>query len=182
MRNVIWLVWDGQTLLGLFAVAPDADRRATHARVEQSMRRQDDPQGHTVRVEPWTVAAPDEPPHADEIRAQRRTILERVDSEWGLLDIPSMGTAHFPRLDTYLVVPYRNTLVCPAFQFDHSRVLWPGFRDVLALFRDAGWDDFSIMVWFVTRQGVSDGDTPALLIRDEPDGVLEAVRVTAARR
>lgn len=95
------------------------------------------------------------------------------------MEIASMGTAHFFHLDTYLLVPYRNRLVVPAFQFDQWRELWPGLRDVLKVFRDSGWDEFSITAWFVSRQGSADGDVPALLIRDEPERVLAAARITA---
>lgn len=179
MRNTVWLVWDGQALLEVCAMAADAEHRAAEARAGQGIRRQNDPQGRSVRVEPRTVSPPSEPPRPDDVGKQQDAILERVDRDWGLLEIPPMGTAHFFHLDTYLVVPYRNRLVCPAFQFDHWRELWPGFRDVLGLFRDAGWDEFSIVTWFAGPQGATDGDIPAVLIRDEPERVLHAARVTA---
>ena len=48
------------------------------------------------------------------------------------------------------------------------------------MFRDVGTDEFSITAWFVSRQGSADGAVPALLIRDEPDRVLQAARRTTA--
>jgi hypothetical protein len=173
------MVRDGQALLGVFAFRVDAERRAAEIRAEHSPRREDDPQGSSVRIEPWTIAPPSGLPPFEGAGRQHEAVLERVNREWGLLEIMSMGTAHFVHFDTYLLVPYRNRLVAPAFQFDHWRQLWPGFRDVLKVFRDSGWDEFSITAWFVSRQGAADGDVPALLIRDEPERVLDAAQVTA---
>jgi hypothetical protein len=179
VKDLVWLVWDGQALLGMYAARVDAERRQRERRAENGVQDDRDPQGWSVRVEPWTSAPPSGLPPFERPRDQRRAILGRVDREWGLLSIPEMGTGHCLHLDTYLVVPYENRLTCPAFQFDHWRELWPGFRDVLKVFRDAGWDEFSITSWFVSRQGSADGDTPALLIRDAPDRVLTAARSTA---
>jgi hypothetical protein len=87
-----------------------------------------------------------------------------------------MGTGHFYRFDTYLAVPYQNMLTFPAFQFDQGRDLWPGFVDVLMVLRDAGGDQFAITVWFVSHHGAANGDIPALVIRDDPDGAIAAAR------
>lgn len=178
MRDVIWLVREGQALRGLFAARADAERRAIEVQAEQDARRTEPPRW-ALRVEPCTIAPPSGLPPFEEAGRQHEAILEQVDREWGLLEIASMGTAHFFHLDTYLLVPYRNRLVVPAFQFDQWRELWPGLRDVLKVFRDSGWDEFSITAWFVSRQGSADGDVPALLIRDEPERVLAAARITA---
>ncbi|WP_169744224.1 3'-5' exonuclease [Knoellia aerolata] len=180
MRDMIWLVREGQALVGAFAMRTDAERRAAEARAEQG--RDGEPEGWAVRVEPWTITPPSGLPPFEEAGRQHEAILEQMDREWGLLEIAPMGTAHFFHLDTYLLVPYRNRLVVPAFQFDQWRQLWPGFRDVLKVFRDSGWDEFSITAWFVSHQGSADGDVPALLIRDEPERVLDAARISAADR
>ena len=179
MRDVVWLVRDGRALVAMYALRSDAERRVVERRAERGIRDDRDPKGWSVLVEPWTIAPPSGLPPFERAGEQRRAVLEQVDREWGLLSIPEMGTGHCLHLDTYLVVPYSNVLTCPGFQFDHWRRLLPGFREVLKVFRDAGWDEFSIVGWFVSRQGSADGDTPALLIRDEPDRVLAAARSSA---
>ncbi|CAN7246026.1 hypothetical protein [Knoellia sp. LjRoot47] len=134
-----------------------------------------------MRVEPWTVAPPSGPPSLDSRAGeQHRALLDYIHREWGLLNIPEMGTGHFLHLDTYLMVPYDNRLTCPAFQFDHERRLWPRFREALGALRDVGWDEFSITGWFASPQGAADGAVPADLIRSEPERVLDAVNVTVA--
>lgn len=178
MRDVVWLVWDRMTMVGMYALRTDAERYQRERRVNLGALDDRNPRWLQVRVEPWTIAPPSGLPPFEKAGSQRRAILERVDREWGLLDIPAMGTAHWLHLDTYLLVPRDNRLVCPAFQFDHWRELWPGFRDVLKVFRDAGADEFSIMLWFISVQGAADGAVPAVLIREEPERVLEAARVT----
>ena len=178
MRDPIWLVRDGQAVLGMYALRTDAERRVVERRAENGVQDERDPQGWSVRIEPWTVAPPSGLPPFERAGEQHQAILDMVDRDWGLWSIPEMGTGHCLHLDTYLVVPFNNRLTCPAFQFDHGRELWPGFRDVLRVFRDAAWDEFSITAWFVSHQGTADGAMPALLIRDEPDRVLAAARST----
>jgi len=178
MQDQVWLVWDGQLLIGMYARKADAYRRQQDRRVEHGISGDAHPRGASVRVETWSVAPPSGLPPFERAGEQHQELLEQVDRDWGLLNIPEMGTGHCLRLDTYLVVPYRNRLTCPAFQFDLGRELWPRFREVLDVFRSVGTDDFSIMAWFVSRQGSADGAVPALLIRDEPERVLAAARST----
>lgn len=180
--DVVWLVWDRQHLNGMFEDLADAKHRQTKARDELGVVSADDPRGWPVRIEPWAIGPPSKPHRPRQAGQQRTQALDLVDRDWGLLAIPEMGTGHFIWLDTYLVVPHRNRLTCPAFQFDGSRELWPGFRDVLKVLRGAAWDDFSICMWFVSRQGSAvDGPVPALLIRDDPDRVLRAARRAVER-
>lgn len=180
MHDVVWLVWDRQALIGMYALRTDAERRQRDRRAEHGVADDRDPQGWSVRLERWSPAPPSGLPPFERAGEQHQAVLDMVDRDWGLLSIPEMGTGHCLHLDTYLVVPYNNRLTCPAFQFDHWRELWPGFRDVLKVLRDAAWDEFSITAWFVSRQGSTDGAVPALLIRDEPDRVLQAARRTTA--
>ena len=179
MHDVIWLVRDGQALVGMYALRTDAERQVAERRVRHGVHDDRDPQGWSVRMEPWMVAPPSGLPPFERAGQQHQAILDMVDRDWGLLSIPEMGTGHYLHLDTYLVVPYNNRLTCPGFQFDHGRELWPGFRDVLRVFRDVGLHEFSITAWFVSRQGSADGAVPALLIRDEPERVLRAARSNA---
>lgn len=58
MRDVVWLAWDGQALIGLFAIQADAVRRAEEARREHGVEPVGYPTGWPVRVEPWSVAPP----------------------------------------------------------------------------------------------------------------------------
>lgn len=179
--DVVWAVREGSSLLGLFAVRADAERRASQVRPRRGSQTADDSRRWSVRVEPWTVSPPSgQQPWDWRAGEQHRARLDYVHREWGLLNIPAMGTGHYLHLDTYLVVPYRNRLTCPAFQFDHERKLWTGFREALGTFRDVGWDEFSITVWFTSPQGAADGAVPADLIRSEPERVLDAVKVTVA--
>lgn len=160
MSDVVWAVRDGLSLVGLFAVLADAEHRASEVR--RVLGRADASQGRSVRVEPWSVAPPSGRQSLDwRTGEQHKERLEYVHREWGLLNIPAMGTGHLLHLDTYLVVPYKNRLMCPAFQFDHERKLWPGFRDALGPLRDVGWDEFSITCWFTSPQGAADGAVPA---------------------
>ena len=178
MRDVIWLVWDRQHLRGMFGNLADAQHRQKDVRTELGAASSADPQWFQVRIEAWTIAPPTGSPSRESAGEQHRHMFDMVDREWGLLAIPEMGTGHFFHLNTYLLVPYDNELTCPGFQFTLSGELWPGFRDVLQVFRDAGWDEFSICMWFVSRQGTADGGLPALLIRDEPRRVYQAARST----
>ena len=92
-----------------------------------------------------------------------------------------IGTTHFILVRHYLAVPHDGQLKFPALQFRPDlREQWPGFREVLAIFRDNGWDDASIFLWFTEPQGAVDGDTPALLLPTDPDAVIEAARNASA--
>lgn len=178
VREVTWVVRDGLSLIGVFARKEDADRHANDMRIDRGIHRDDDPRGWLVRVEPWQIVPPSHPPSHYKAVEQQRALLDHVQREWGLLNIPAMGTGHFFLLDTYLVVPRNNRLTCPAFQFDHERSLWPGFREALQALRAEAWDEFSILGWFASPQGAADGAVPAHLIRSEPERVLHAVDVT----
>lgn len=60
-----------------------------------------------------------------------------------------------------------RTLYLPAYQFDSSGTVYPAVAPVLKAFRDAGWSDFSIAIWFATPTTWLSGDRPADLLTDE---------------
>ena len=64
------------------------------------------------------------------------------------------------------------------FQFDPNGDLWPGLREMLAAFRDAGRDEFDIGAWFLSPQGSADGGTPALILPTVPERAARAARST----
>ncbi|WP_028638567.1 hypothetical protein [Nocardioides sp. URHA0032] len=82
------------------------------------------------------------------------------------------------------LVGYRRgrRILYPCFQFD-DRGLRPGWSDVVAPLRDAGWDDEDIVLWLAAPHGslgrrspveaLDDGDDDLVLgiIRDETAGV-----------
>ena len=89
-----------------------------------------------------------------------------------MTDDPGVGTGHHLRIDTYLAVPSEGRLAFPRFQFNNAGELWPGFSDVLTVFRNGAWDDVSTGLWFISRQSRLDAVIPALMIREDPSRVL----------
>ncbi|TPG17049.1 hypothetical protein EAH86_09745 [Pedococcus bigeumensis] len=173
---MVWLVWDKQFLKGMFVVRDAAEQRSIEVRAERGVVEPHDPQGFSVRVEPLWVNVP--PEHAAGHRNQvLRDAIDVIRRDWGLLNLPELGTGHHFRLDRYLAIPVDGRLTYPRFQFNDARELWPGFSDVLTVFRDAAWDDVSTSLWFISRQGSTGGDIPALVIQHDPDEVLSAARL-----
>lgn len=180
--EILWLLWRDQRLSGAYAWGAAAESAATALRDEVAESSRPEPPSAVVRIEPWWISPPSGPPSPARARRERRKMLDLVHRDWGLLTIPEMGTGHHFHLDTYLAVPHENRLTFPAFQFDLSRELWPGFRDVLKVLRDAAWDEYSITAWFVSHQGSAEGSIPAVLIRHDPDRVLRAARISRATK
>lgn len=178
MLDVVWMVWDRQFLKGMFVIRDAAEERAVDVRADFGVMDPDIPQGWSVRVEPWWIDVP--AGHAEGERDQvLRDAVDMIRRGWGLLTLAELGTAHHVRTHTYLAVPYEGRLAYAKFQFTHERELWPGFSEVLTAFRDAAWDDVSTALWFISRQGSTGGDAPALVIRDDPQAVLSAARRVA---
>ena len=94
----------------------------------------------------------------------------------GFLTIPELATGHHLRIDTYLAVPSEGRLAFPRFQFNNAGELWPGFSDVLTVFRNGVWDDVSTGLWFISHQSRLDAAIPALMICDHPSRVLSLAR------
>lgn len=179
--EIVWLVCDEQMLLGVFADRGDAESGAVDVRGQPGATRKGDPAGaaRTGRLL--------------RDRTAHRQATNRGGS--GAQGAPGscasrMGFPHDPGHGNGAPFPSRhlpggaseNQLVFPAFQFNQSRELWPKFRDVLAVLRGAGWDDFKIMVWFVSHRGAADGLIPAVEIRADPQRVLSAARRSVADR
>lgn len=176
MLDVVWLVWDRQFLRGMFVVREAAEQRVVDVRAKLGVVEPGDPQGLSVRIEPWWVQVPAEyrAGHRNQVL---RDAIEVIRRDWGLLTIPEMGTAHHFHLDRYLAVPVEGRLTYPRFQFNHEAEQWPGFTEVLRVFRDAAWDDVSTSLWFISRQGPTGGNIPALVIQHDPDEVLRSARM-----
>ena len=71
-------------------------------------------------------------------------------------------------------------MVLPGFQFEHGHQTWPGFSEILAVFRNAGWSAQSVALWFTSPNGYLDDAEPAITLRTDPDAVRDAaVNATA---
>jgi hypothetical protein len=76
------------------------------------------------------------------------------------------------------LVGYRRgrRILYPGFQFD-ERGLRPGWNDVVAPLRDAGWDDEDIVLWLAAPHGTLARRSPVEALDDgDQDLVLEVVR------
>lgn len=175
----VWLVWQTHyRLSGVYAARQDAEQDAEDLRVRLADDRVGD-FGANVRVDPWPVIPASNPTPQKRVRV--RTLITQMSKEWPLLTVPDLGTAHHFTLDQYLAVPHRGILMFPEFQFQLDRTLWPGFREVLAILRNADWDDARTALWFTSLR-VLEGECPALVLRVEPDAVIAGARRTVRRR
>lgn len=80
------------------------------------------------------------------------------------------------------LVGYRRgrRILYPGFQFD-ERGLRPGWNDVVAPLRDAGWDDEDIVLWLAAPHGALGRRSPVKALDDGDRGlVLDVVRKETA--
>ena len=80
------------------------------------------------------------------------------------------------------LVGYRRgrRILYPGYQFD-DRGLRPGWNDIVAPLRDAGWDDEDIVLWLAAPQGALGQRSPVDALDDGDRGlVLDLVRDEAA--
>lgn len=80
------------------------------------------------------------------------------------------------------LVGYRRgrRILYPGFQFD-ERGLRPGWNDIVAPLRDAGWDDEDIVLWLAAPHGALGRRSPVEALDDGDRGlVLDVVRDEAA--
>lgn len=82
---------------------------------------------------------------------------------------------------TAIALRRAGALAFPAFQFDpRTGKTYPALLPVFAAFRDAGWDQESVALWFVGPSGRLHGREPAGLISFDMETVLEAALDAAA--
>ena len=85
------------------------------------------------------------------------------------------------RAGKLLAVQRGGRYVYPGYQF-HPRHGTPSaaMATILPLFREAGWDDDSIALWFTGPQGSADGAIPAELLHEHPSRVIAAATSSSA--
>jgi hypothetical protein len=170
----VWLLWEKDRLLGVYAsenvVEDQADIR--RARIRAALGRH----GVAIHTERRDVV---QYPVKDAVErgAVRRKVADAVQ-DWELLAedhalLPVQDASWAP----FLMVPFEGRLWFPAFQFQTQGVPWPGFRETLRVLRDAGLSECHIFLWFTTAE--MGADPPAAYLADDPDRVLVAARARA---
>lgn len=173
---IVWLVFDNRFLLGVYLDRVDADEAAKQIR-DRVVAERGEGAKYSVWAEACAVTA--SPTRRPDPRETHLDAIDKIADQWGLHTLAELGTAHFFHVGTYVAVAHDDVRKFPGYQFTMARTLYPGFREALAVFRNNGWDDRSIALWFASRQGAANGAIPAYLLRSDPDAVVEAAHAAS---
>ncbi len=117
---------------------------------------------------------------------EREAAWRDLETRYGLLSAPELAdragsgsrnrseyASALHRAGRLLGVRRGRRLVFPGFQFDKHLRPRRGIEEVLAVFREAGWSEESVALWFTAPNGYLDDEEPAVVLARDPLLVAE---------